>query len=53
MTDVETIKQKRAATSNLRHKEGGDGFDCDERGSFDKECRDLAWSGLSISPPST
>ena len=43
MTDVETIKQKRPDCEIYVYKEGGHGFHCDERGSFHKESRDLAW----------
>lgn len=44
MTDVETIKQKRGGDCEIYvYKEGGHGFHCDERGSFNKESRDLAW----------
>ena len=36
MTDVETIKQKRGGDCEIYvYKEGGHGFHCDERGSFD------------------
>ena len=44
MTDVETIKQKRGGDCEIYvYKEGGHGFHCDERGSFHKESRDVAW----------
>jgi len=44
MTDVETIKQKRGGDCEIHvYKDGGHGFHCDERGSFHKESRDLAW----------
>ena len=43
MTDVETIKQKRPDCEIYVYKEGGHGFHCDERGSFHKESRDIAW----------
>ena len=43
MTDVEIIKQKRSDSEIFVYKEGGHGFHCDERGSFHKESRDLAW----------
>ena len=44
MTDVEIIKQKRGGDCEIYvYPEGGHGFHCDERGSFHKESRDLAW----------
>ena len=43
MTDVETIKQKRPDCQIYVYKDGGHGFHCDERGSFHKESRDVAW----------
>ncbi len=43
MTDVETIKQKRPDCEIYVYKDAGHGFHCDERGSFHKESRDLAW----------
>jgi carboxymethylenebutenolidase len=44
MTDVETIKQKRGGDCEIYvYKDAGHGFHCDERGSFNKESRDLAW----------
>ena len=44
MTDVETIKQKRGGDCEIYvYPDGGHGFHCDERGSFDKGSRDLAW----------
>jgi carboxymethylenebutenolidase len=44
MADVETIKQKRSGDCEIYvYASGGHGFHCDERGSFDKPSRDLAW----------
>jgi carboxymethylenebutenolidase len=43
MTDVETIKQKRADCEIFVYKDAGHGFHCDERGSFHTASRDLAW----------
>ena len=43
MTDVEIIKQKRPDCEIYVYKTAGHGFHCDERGSFHKESRDLAW----------
>ena len=43
MSDVETIKQKRPDCESYVYKGAGHGFHCDERGSFHKESRDLAW----------
>jgi carboxymethylenebutenolidase len=44
MTDVDIIKQKRSADCEIYvYKDGGHGFHCDERGSFHKESRDIAW----------
>src|SRR5262249_58929535 len=43
MTDVEIIKQKRPDCEIYVYPSGGHGFHCDERGSFDKGSRDLAW----------
>jgi carboxymethylenebutenolidase len=44
MTDVETIKQKRGGDCEIYvYKDAGHGFHCDERGSFHKDSRDLAW----------
>jgi len=43
MSDVEIIKQKRPDCEIYVYPKGGHGFHCDERGSFDKESRDLAW----------
>ena len=43
MTDVEIIKQKRPDCEIYVYKDAGHGFHCDERGSFHKESRDLAW----------
>ena len=43
MTDVEIIKQKRSDCEIFVYPEGGHGFHCDERGSFHKESRDVAW----------
>ena len=43
MTDVEIIKQKRPDCEIYVYKDGGHGFHCDERGSFHKDSRDVAW----------
>ena len=43
MTDVAIVKQKRADCEIYVYPEGGHGFHCDERGSFHKESRDVAW----------
>jgi len=43
LTDVETIKQKRADCEIYVYKDAGHGFHCDERGSFHTASRDLAW----------
>jgi carboxymethylenebutenolidase len=43
LTDVDTIKQKRPDCEIFVYKDAGHGFHCDERGSFHKESRDLAW----------
>ena len=43
MTDVEIIKQKRPDVEIHVYKDAGHGFHCDERGSFHKESRDVAW----------
>jgi carboxymethylenebutenolidase len=44
MTAVETIKQKRSGDCEIFvYPNGGHGFHCDERGSFDKGSRDTAW----------
>jgi carboxymethylenebutenolidase len=43
LTDVETIKQKRPDCETFVYKEAGHGFHCDERGSFHKASRDVAW----------
>ena len=43
LTDVETIKQKRSDCQIYVYKDAAHGFHCDERGSFQKESRDLAW----------
>jgi carboxymethylenebutenolidase len=44
MTDVAAIQQKRGGDCEIYvYPEGGHGFHCDERGSFHKESRDLAW----------
>ena len=43
MTDVEIIKKKRPDCEIYVYPNGGHGFHCDERGSFDKGSRDIAW----------
>ena len=44
MTDVETIKQKRSSDCEIYvYPDAGHGFHCDERGSFHKDSRDIAW----------
>jgi len=44
MTDVEIIKQKRSADCEIYvYSDAGHGFHCDERGSFHKDSRDVAW----------
>ena len=43
MTDVEIIKQKRPDCEIYVYKGAGHGFHCDERGSFHKDSRDVAW----------
>jgi len=44
MTDVEIIKQKRASDCEIYvYNDAGHGFHCDERGSFHKDSRDVAW----------
>jgi carboxymethylenebutenolidase len=43
LTDVETIKQKRADCEIYVYNGAGHGFHCDERGSFHPASRDLAW----------
>ena len=54
MTDVETIKQKRAGDCEIYVYHGrGHGFHCDERGSFHKDSRDWRGSAPWISSPST
>ena len=43
LTDVETIKQKRADCEIFVYKDAGHGFHCDERGSFHSESAKIAW----------
>jgi len=43
MADVEIIKQKRSDCEIYVYKAAGHGFHCDERGSFHKDSRDVAW----------
>jgi carboxymethylenebutenolidase len=43
MSDVEIVKQKRPDCEIYVYKDGGHGFHCDERGSFHKDSRDVAW----------
>ena len=45
MTAVETIKQKRSGDCEIFvYPAGGHVFHCDERGSFNQESRDIAWT---------
>ena len=43
LTDVETIRQKRPEVEIHVYKDAGHGFHCDERASFHKDSRDIAW----------
>jgi len=43
MADIETIKQKRSDCEIFVYSGAGHAFHCDERGSFHKDSRDLAW----------
>ena len=54
MTDVETIKQKRGGDCEIFvYPNGGHGFHCDERGSFDKGSARPPGSAPPSSSPST